>query len=159
MTVDPSTIPTRRQAELLQFVYKLTAELGHEPRVSEINDALGTAPGLGITSVLIECEKKGLIEFAAEERRGRVRLARTTKEQRDALTERQREVLAEIGALKSKLGHGPSIAEINEALDMASRFGVLATLKELEEKGILDWTKESRRGPVRITKEGKKWAV
>lgn len=152
---DPKTMPNPRQTEILQFVHRLTLKLGHPPRISEINEALGVSPA-GVRVHLLALEKKCLIEFEQGERRGRMKRLRSSKALLKKLTPRQIEVLAAIEDFERRLGHAPTMAEINQDLEM-SQFGVHAPLLELEQKGALSFEKSERRGPVTITKEGKKW--
>jgi SOS-response transcriptional repressor LexA len=151
--VDPNKVPHRRQLEILQFVHALTLELGHEPRIAEINAALEMAPGRGVLKTLLTLEEKGLIEFDTSERRGGVKVLRGSAAE---LTPRQSDARDAARDLKREFGRAPTITEVAERLGIEhASAGRLLT--DCESKGAIAFEKASARGPVRITKEGKQW--
>jgi SOS-response transcriptional repressor LexA len=151
--IDPNKVPHRRQLEVLQFVHGLTKQLGHEPRIAEINAALGMAPGRGVLATLLTLEEKGLIEFGENERRGGVKVTRGSI---DVLTPRQTEARDAARDLRRELGRSPLIAEIAERLGIEHP-ATTRLCVELEAKGAVTFEGRPTRGPVRITKEGKQW--
>jgi DNA-directed RNA polymerase specialized sigma subunit len=155
MNADPEKVPSRRQIELLRSVAALEARLGHRVTLQEMAEALGQSRA-GPRAALLQCEKKGLLSFAVDERRGPMKFPRVTVAVLDTLTVRQREVYDLALSLKRRLGHAPTIAEVNQDLGM-SNFGVHSTLLELEAKGAIGFAASERRGPIEITKEGKQW--
>lgn len=153
---DNPTLPTPGQLKLIRFVHELTDRLGRAPTEREINDALGLSQH-GARESLLELEKKGYATFSATARRGDLRVVKAAKGKTlEPLTERQQEVLGFIAALTKRLGRVPGVRELNAELGL-SHSGARSTIMELERKGRIAFDEAARRGPVKLTKEGKRW--
>lgn len=142
-------MPTARQTEILQFVARLKRELGHDPVIVEINAALGK----NVTKVLVLLEGKGLLEFGETEVTGGVKI---TSRAVSELSPQQREAQSAVLALRAELGSAPRPIEVAERMGL-SRQHAWNLLVALVDRRVAKFETKPQRGPVTITKEGKKW--